>query len=184
MTPDSITNAVNWKQHASNLVDAIAPNHIRLLELSWGEAQKKFPVIGAFDLKNPAVQSTIKDLGKRITSIAETTRTDIRGILETALTGEGKIPSTDEIAKLIRASGATNSVSRSNTIARTETTTAFNHGAVISYHAAGVEKVEILDSDNDPECEARNGKIVTLEEALAIEPHPNCVLSFSPVVGD
>lgn len=179
---EDIVNRVNWKEHALALADAITPHHIRLLELAWKEQQKKFPLIGDFNLKNPRVADTIKTLGKRIVGIAETTRNDIRGILETALTGEGQIPSTDAIAKLIRESGANVSVSRAQTIARTETTTAFNHGAIASYAEAGVEKVELLDSDNDPECAERNGKIVSLEDALEIEPHPNCVLAFAPVV--
>lgn len=185
MTPDSITNAVNWRTHTSNMVDIIAPNHIELLRIAWTEKQKQFPVIGDFNLKNPNVRKTIAQLGKRITSIAETTRTDIRGILETALTGEGKIPGTDTIAKLIRDSGATNSVSRSKMIAQTETAVAFNTGAVISYREAGIEKVEVLDGDEDEDCASVNGTIQTLEWAMENPvAHPHCQRAFAPVVGD
>lgn len=182
MDVDEILDAVDWDEHADDMVEAITPNHIKLMELSWGEAQKDFPDLPDFDLKNPHVKKAVKTLGKRITGIAETTRNDIKGILETALTSEDKIPGIDAIAKLIRESGATNSVSRSRTIARTETTAALNQGTLSSYAELGIEKVEILDSDDDPECSERNGTTVTLEEAMAIEPHPNCVMAFSAVV--
>jgi hypothetical protein len=179
---DDIVSRANHKKHASNMADAILPHDIELLRISWGEAQKQFPAIGSFNLKNPRVKDTISQLATRITGMADTTKSDIRGILETALTGEGKIPSTDEIAKLIRESGATNSVSRSKTIARTESQKAFNEGAFLSYEAADIEKVECLDSDNDEECAARNGKIFTLAEARDVDPHPNCVIAWAAVV--
>jgi hypothetical protein len=45
-----------------------------------------------------------------------------------------------------------------------------------------VTKVRALDSDNDPECEERNGTVYTLEEAADVEAHPNCVLAWEPIV--
>lgn len=193
-TPEAIAKRVNWKRHASNLSGAIVPKQLVLLEIAWEAQRKKFPIIGAFDLKNPNVQKLIPGLAKRVVGISEYSRTEIVSMLDQALAGAGKIPGTDEIARRFRLiaelsepEGATRqelrrAVRRAQTIARTETTTAFNHGAVASYAEAGVEKVELLDSDNDPECAERNGKIVSLEEALEIEPHPNCVLAFAPVV--
>lgn len=195
-TPESISNSIDWKGHAKRLSNAVLPHEITLLELSWAETQKKFPAIGSFTLKNPNVQKVIPTLAKRITGISDYSRTEVLSMLEQAFTATETIPGTDELARRFRTiselevpEGATRqersrAVRRAQTISRTETQYAMNHGAIASYATAKVEKVEILDSDNDPECSERNGKIVSLEEALAIEPHPNCVIAFSPIVGD
>lgn len=194
MTPDSIVNKVDWRKHASNMAEAITPNHIRLLELAWDEQRKKFPIIGDFTLKNPNVQRTVKDLAHRIVGISEYTRTEVRSMLEQAFTATEKIPSTDEIARRFRTLAEldvpddaspkekTRAVRRAQTIARTETQKAFNEGAFLSYEAADIERVECLDTDNDEECAARNGKVFTIAEARDIDPHPNCVLAWIPVV--
>lgn len=193
-TPDSIIKKVNWANHAKRLASAITPHHVTLLELSWREQQKKFPVIGDFSLKNPNVAKVVKTLATRIVGISEYTRTEVRSMLEQAFTTTETIPGTDEIARRFRTLAELDvpedatpkekrrAGRRAQTIARTESQRAFNHGALTAYAEAGIEKVEILDSDNDEECAARNGKIVSLEEALEIEPHPNCVMALVAVV--
>lgn len=180
-TPSDILSRFNERAHAKRMADALVPRYLDLLELAWNEQADRFPVLGAWDVKNPAVQRTVKNLAKRVTGMAATTKDDIRGVLERVFDAE-TTPGTDVIARALREAGTTSSKSRSEMIARTETATAYNHGAIVSYQEAGVERVEILDSDNDEECAARNGKVVTLDEALAIEPHPNCVMAFAPVV--
>ena len=193
-TPEQVAKKVDWKGHAKRLADAALPHEITLLEIAWEEGRKKFPAIGSFTLKNPNVQKVIPTLAKRITGISEYSRTEVVSMLEQAFTATETIPSTDELARRFRTISELEvpedgtpkekrrARRRAQTIARTETQYAFNRGAILSYSEAGIEKVEILDSDNDPECEARNGKIVTLEEALEIEPHPNCVMALTPVV--
>lgn len=196
MTPESIAGSVDWKGHAKRLSNAVLPHEITLLEIAWNEGRKKFPAIGSFTLKNPNVAKVIPTLAKRITGISEYSRTEVLSMLEQAFTATETIPGTDELARRFRTiseleapEGATRqersrAVRRAQTIARTETQHAMNRGAIISYTEAGIEKVEILDSDNDEECAARNGKIVTLEEALEIleDVHPNCVIALSPRV--
>jgi SPP1 gp7 family putative phage head morphogenesis protein len=171
-----ITNRVDIKGHASRLARVLTPRYLDLLELGW-DAE----IAGAFDVKNPAVRALTRTLATRVVGMADTTKDDIRGVLERAFDAD-KIPGTDVIARQLREAGVTSSRSRSEMISRTETATAFNQGALLSYTEAGVEKVECLDSDNDPECEERNGKVFTVEEAQEIEPHPNCVLAWAPIV--
>lgn len=193
-TPDDILSRVNVRDHAKRLTDALVPRYIDLLELAWNENAERLGVQGAFDLKNENVQKTVKDLGKRITGISETTRDEIRTALDQIFAGD-KVPGTDEIARRLREIGELDpgpnatprekrrAARRAQTISRTETQVAFNQGALTTYEEAGV-RVEILDSDNDEECAARNGKIVSVDEARDIvdSAHPNCQIAVVPVV--
>ena len=76
---------------------------------------------------------------------------------------------------------------RSNIIARTEMKYAQNMASVEAYREAGITHVEIVDGllpTSDDECIERNGDIVTIAEAEAIEEHPNGTLSFVPFIPD
>lgn len=194
-TPEQVASRVDWKGHAKRLADAVLPHEITLLELSWGETQKKFPAIGSFTLKNPEVQKVIPTLAKRITGISEYSRTEVTSMLEQAFTATETIPGTDELARRFRTiseleapEGATRqersrAVRRAQLIANTETGMAMNQGAILSYREAKIEKVEVLDGDGDDICAEANGQIWTLEQAEE-NPlgHPGCTRSFAPVV--
>ena len=80
-------------------------------------------------------------------------------------------------------SGDAGKQARSELIARTETATAYNKGAVGQYREQGVTEVEVFDGEQDEACAAARGAIWTLEEAES-DPiaHPNCVRSFTPHV--
>jgi hypothetical protein len=70
---------------------------------------------------------------------------------------------------------------RAELIARTETAQAYNAAALGSYAEFGIDKVEPLDGDEDPECVARLARgPVTLAEAEADEDHPNGTLDWVP----
>lgn len=75
-------------------------------------------------------------------------------------------------------------------IARTETKFAQNQSTIETYRANDqVRGVMVFDNRigfNDPECTARNGRIVTQEEAqqMALEEHPNGTLSFAPATAE
>lgn len=181
-SPDAAVSQVDFKRHAKRVAAILGKYYPDLLEQAYSDVGGKLPVAPSFELHNPRVQDVIKSLAKRVKGISDTTRDDIQGVISRAL-DEEKIPGVGEIGRRLRDAGVTSSRSRGVTIARTETAHAYNHGAIAAYADAGVEKVECLDSDNDPECAERNGQIMTLDEALAIEPHPNCVLAFAPVVG-
>lgn len=136
----------------------------------------------AFDLANPYVQQTLSSLAKNIKGVAETTKDEIR-LLVGKQADEGW--SLEELQKQIRAKGEIASRSRALTIARTETGTAYNQGAIAAYKAGGVTHVTVLDGDDDEPCASANGATWTLEEAEQ-NPlgHPNCVRAFSPVVSE
>lgn len=137
-------------------------------------------VEAVFDLANEHVQTVLGSLAKNIRSVAETTKEDIRRLVgQQAENGW----SMEELARQIRAKGEVASRSRALTIARTETGTAYNQGAVAAYRAGGITHVTVLDGDDDEPCASANGATWTLDEAEK-NPlgHPNCTRSFSPVV--
>jgi HK97 family phage portal protein len=122
--------------------------------------------------------------GDRITGINDTTRDALLATVRDVVaegTDQGLGPS--EIAD--RLTDAVDGMTiwndeRAERIARTETMFAYNDAALQSYAEFGVEKVEALDGDYDEECAARNGQVFSLEEALAIEDHPNGTLDWAP----
>lgn len=137
-------------------------------------------VDAVFTLDNPYVQTVLDGLAKAIRRVAATTQDEIRSLTGRAA-DEGW--SSEELAKQIRAKGEIASRSRSLTIARTESGTAYNQGAVAAYRAGGITHVDVLDGDDDEPCASANGARWTLEEAEQ-NPlgHPNCTRAFSPVV--
>jgi SPP1 gp7 family putative phage head morphogenesis protein len=149
----------------------------QLLQLSYEAAD--LPGID-FDLTNPRVQDAIDKRAKESRNIAGTTKEQVKGWIK-AGTEQGLSPA--QIAKQIRESGTDISKSRATTIARTETAVAYSGGAILAYRDAGVEKVEVLDGDDDEECAEANGQVWTLDKAEE-NPigHPNCTRAFSPVV--
>jgi hypothetical protein len=120
----------------------------------------------------------LRSVGRRITGINATTRDEIGRLIGEAF-AQGLAPS--QVAELIEEATPFNEA-RAELIARTETALAYNEAAVTSYKEYGVERVEVIDGDEDDECATAHGQIWTLDEALA-EPvaHPNCVRDFSPV---
>lgn len=142
---------------------------------------------------------TLRRLGGRVTDINETTRDRIRDLTIRAV-NEGTSPAelgrvlrgvvdplaSDKIGNdLARRLGSFGSELRGETIARTEMRVAQNAAQIDSFRALGADMVELIDGDQDPECAARNGRIVPLAEAesLMFQEHPNGTLTFAPVVG-
>lgn len=134
----------------------------------------------AFSLDNPYVQTVLDRLAKQIRDVAETTKQEIQ-MLVGQQAGNGW--SNEELAQAIRDAGITRSQTRSLTIARTESGTAYNQGAIAAYKAGGITHVDVLDGDEDEPCASANGARWTVEEAEN-NPlgHPNCTRAFSPVV--
>jgi hypothetical protein len=71
---------------------------------------------------------------------------------------------------------------RAETIARTETALSYNRAALDGYKEFNVSEVLAYDGDFDDVCAERNGQTFTVDEALAIEDHPNGTLDWAPVI--
>lgn len=177
----NVEKLVDWDEMGDEAASVMKPYHAQLMELAYGDASDLLGEGIAFDLSNPRIKETIGGLGDRIKGIADTTKEEIRGLVDVA-TEAGW--SSERLAQEIRDRSDGMSKSRAMTISRTESREGYNNGALLSYEEAGVSKVEALDSDNDPECAERNGQIFTLEEAAEVDAHPNCVLTWIPIVKD
>jgi SPP1 gp7 family putative phage head morphogenesis protein len=158
----------------------------QLIETAFDAANDVPGIDVLFNLDNPYVQDMIDILGHNVRRIAETTRADIQQVIGDAA-AEGL--STDQTAARIRALGFTDSISRSTTIARSESASAYTGGSLAAYRQSGVVKeTEWLDSgDSCDICQALAGTRAALGDEFApgvIGPpmHPNCTCSLSPLV--
>lgn len=124
----------------------------------------------------------LQDLGQRIGSVNDTTRARLAGIIREGLAaGESR----EQIAARIQQVMTDWTPARSLTVARTEIASALNRGTIVAWETSGtVSGVRVRDGDGDERCAAANGQTWTLAQASA-EPlgHPNCVRSFSPIMG-
>lgn len=140
-------------------------------------------------IPNRAVGRIVDDLlrygGERIEGINDTTREAIREAL-----GEGtrRGYSLDQLIDGVPDEGFSGlkglpafDDARAEMIARTETMLSYNRAALDAYGEFGVSEVLAYDGDEDAECAARDGQTFSVEEALAIEDHPNGTLDWAPV---
>lgn len=128
---------------------------------------------------NNVLQRLLKSLGTRIKGINETTRQAVSdAIKEGVEAGDGAAELGDRIESVTAFDEY-----RSELIGRTESARVLNDSQIESYREYGVEKVVAIDGDDDEECAARDGQEFDLEDALAIEDHPNGTLDWAPVVG-
>lgn len=172
----------NWDGSADDIEATMSDFYPDVMELAYSDVGPRLPVDVSFDLSNPAIRKTIKKLATKVRDVSDTTRNEIRAIIDTA-TQEGL--SVGDIAKRIMERGEINSRSRAVMVARSESAVAYNLGATHAYEDAGVKKVEVLDGDDDEECANANGQIWTLEEARDNPiAHPNCLRAFAPYLED
>lgn len=144
----------------------------------------------------PQTRRVLNDLlasgGDRITAINETTRDAVKAQLTE---GVRRGYSIQQLVDGVEAEGyqgvqgalldngvAAFDAYRAEVISRTETMLSFNRAAVSSFGSFGVQEVQAIDGDGDPECAARDGHIFTIEDALSIEDHPNGTLDWIPVL--
>ena len=123
-------------------------------------------------------------MGNRLQKIRGIDQTTI-DLLTLALTegaeaGEGMPQLAERVAAVFKDAIG----NRADTIARTETITAYGQASLAAYQDAGVMKAQIYDGSYDPECAALNGRVVALDEAnqLMADEHPNGTRGVAPVV--
>lgn len=175
----------NWDASADR-VEALARRfYPLLLGASYEAANDLLPVDVAFDISNPLIKKTIDGLAKSIRGVAETTKEDVRRIVDA---GTERGLSIGEIAKQIREKAPDMSKSRAATIARTESAAAYSKGSLLAYSDAGVEQSEwLVGGDPCPLCAPLSGKRAKLgkefAEGVAHPPvHPACTCAIAPVV--
>ena len=179
---DKLLSSFDWDTWSSDLRDEIESPLKLIIEVQGERDGSKLGI--EFNAKDPFVSRHFTQyLGARITQLDETTRDLVKETLHAALI-EDEAVGVNDLAGRLMESGAF-APSRALMIARTETATAYNFGALGAYHQAGVEEVEVSDGDGDEECADANGEVWSLDEALANPlAHPNCVRSFGPHISD
>lgn len=119
----------------------------------------------------------LAELGHRIVNITERTRQKVIVAVERGIAdGLGAA----ELGKVVEDIAGFRPY-RAEVIARTETNRVLNLSQLESFRASGITQVMAIDGDEDAECAARNGQTYSLEEALAIEDHPNGTLDWVPM---
>lgn len=124
-----------------------------------------------------ATQDALRDAGKRIKQIDETTRAGVRDRIREAI-DQGMSPR--EAAEHVRSWSGWGEY-RAERIARTETMFAYNSAAISTYGQFGVTHVVADDGDKDAECAQRHGGTFSINEAADIFDHPNGTLDWLPV---
>lgn len=159
--------------------------------LSYKSASNLVGVDIPFDLSNPFVKHTQRDLARRIVGINETTRNDVRRVITDGIeAGLNHKQLADELEGLYEETYR----GRSLTIARTESQVAYNLGTADAYKASGVVMAMILHDNplhvenygasDGLSCAERNG-IITNVDAVArhvYAEHPNGQLAASPLL--
>ena len=144
-----------------------------------------------FDLSNPYVRRTQRDLARRIVGINETTRSDVRNVITDGIeAGKTHTAIADDLRGLYSESYR----NRSLTIARTESQVSYNLATADAYKASG--RVMAMVLHDNPEhtddygasdglsCAQRNGVITDVDAVSRhiYAEHPNGTLATSPLL--
>lgn len=138
-----------------------------------------------WDMDNPEARAWIEQRGAELVSgITDTVRGELRAFLSSEL----EKPLTPvQIADDIRSHFSQFPGWKADRLARTEIAEAYNAATLLSYRTAGIGKVQAFDGSGgltghtDASCVERNGRVFTLDEAMAQKlEHPNCTLGWRP----
>jgi hypothetical protein len=174
---DALIQADDW----IDLERTTKKYYAEVISASWDAWNGALGMEVEFSLSDPAVVAAMKQAGSRIRDIGQTTRDEVRTLLDQA-TREGW--TIGQLTPELRALVEETYKGRARAIARTELGTAQNLAGTERYDAAGVKYVEVFDGggeDSDDICTGLNGTIQTLEWARDNPlQHPNCTRAFGP----
>jgi hypothetical protein len=198
--PRDVSPYWNAEEEDAELLKVLSPLMLAAAEAEAVSAARAMPAKASLPAEalGKIGASTVKRLAARVRGINRTTRDRIRDLIVEGIDAglspaevgrglRGTIPPLPDDAvgrALGEKLGNFGSELRAETIARTEMRVAQNAAQIDSFSALGAEQVELIDGDSDPECAARNGRVVSMDEAesLMLSEHPNGTLTFAPVV--
>lgn len=178
-------------QHEAAMQSLLTGLYQRSGRLSYTNASNVIGVNIVFDLSNPYVRHTQRDLARRVVGINATTRKDIASVVTDGIAA-GKAHK--DIAADLRGLYAETYRNRSLTIARTESQVAYNLGTADAYKASGRVLAMILHDNpahTEPygasdgmSCAERNGVITDVDavQRHIYAEHPNGQLAASPLL--
>ena len=166
----------NAEREQKRLVQAIRPHVAGIAELVTARGKDVFPA-KADPFEERVAAFVWSRTGQRIRDMEATTR---RLVMEAIAQGFADGLAPGQIADILEESSIFDPV-RAELIARTETMLAYNDAALNTYTEYGIEMVEPLDGDEDPECIARLERgPVSIEAAMDDTDHPNGTLDWMP----
>ncbi len=163
------------------------PRISQMVKINGEAAMAELGVEIAFDVGNPAVVRWIKShTGESIKSILDTTFDALKRTLAEGVAAGESIP---KLAARITAEYKQCKGYKAVRIARTETISASNNGALEAYKQSGVvEKKEwLIAGDACDDCIPLDGEVVGLHESFSVGVdapplHPNCRCTILPVI--
>ena len=184
---DSETD-VDWTDEKARLRVVLERWYVAMGDAAYAALGEQLGVELTFDLAAASTKSVRHLIGVNVTSITDTLREMLRNRIEDAiargLSVEQLVRGTDTVQGLRELFG-----SRAQTIALTETATAYNLASSAGYRESGlIDEVEIFDG---PECgwtehddpDLADGSTRTLHEFDEYPvAHPNCQRAAGPVV--
>jgi hypothetical protein len=193
-SPEAMIGAVDQFEFVgAGIQDKLEAGMTELFAAGWEDGKKAVEAVVRYeiDLTYPsdyASKWAAQNAADKVKLINENSKSMIRDMIrseveESVANGESW---EDLQARLIDklADNQAFSAARCECIARTESGTAYNTGAVQCWKDSGmVPNVEVSDGDGCAECSQVNGAVWTLEEALNRPlQHPNCVREFFALV--
>lgn len=185
--PPDLSLPYDQDDEQERLAEVLEQRYVAMLRAMHAVVQAAYPEVEAFRLDDSATNRILREAASRVVRIDETTR---QAIIEQLRLGQALGLSNWEIANgvpdigyrgiegLYRETWA----GRAETIARTELQHAQNRASVDRYRATGlIDRVQLVDGDEDAVCAARNGKIVPLEQVPDLA-HPRCTLGYVPML--
>ena len=172
----------DWAAWREQLRGFYVPLARDLVETRAGQVADRFTFADPY-----ASEVMTRYVGERIVQLDETTRTQLRALLQrefAAWQAEGTtFDLGSKVRDAVRERYAGYQRWRADRIARTESAIVSNIGAALGAKAAGYTHVRVFDGDEDEECAAVNNTVQTVEWLLENPvAHPNCVRSAAPVV--
>lgn len=172
-----------WDQEAyrRRLQDLVQSGIIDAAEAAYLAAAEEYSLAVNFDPAHSRIQQYI---GKRLPLIEGIDDTTRQAVADALTDGVQAGESMSQLANRVSAVFTDAIDNRAETIARTETIQAYGAASLQSYADAGIEKAQMYDGDDDPECAAVNGQVVNLDEAegLMADEHPNGTRGVAPIV--
>jgi hypothetical protein len=159
-----------------------------ILRAGYGEMLKTMHLLvaahldldpAAFRLDDPSTRAMLAQAGHRVVGISSTTREALAALLQE---GQEAGLTTFQIQESIASLFEVTWKNRPEVVARTEIGEAQRLSAIDRYGATGlVDRVFIIDGEDDAPCAQRNGTTVPLDKAPGLA-HPQCTLTLVPVL--
>jgi hypothetical protein len=179
---------VDWPDERARLRAVLERWYIVMGDAAYAALGEQLGIELTFDLAAASTKRVRHLIGVDVTSITDTLLEALRNRVEGAIAGglsiEQLVRGTDTVQGLRELFG-----NRAETIALSETATAYNASTTLGYRESGlIDEVEVLDG---PECgwtehddpDLADGSTRTLDEADDYPTaHPNCQRAFGPVV--